>query len=183
MSKQEYQRKAWLGGELANRRIASSYYIVPTRHSHAHVNGDRNGWCIREDEFRLFKFALPPPCLCQERPAGVRCWTLVSSHCTYQPAPLSPNPCATITVDVCRLIAGTMRAFGPDILRRNNCKSTRFGCSVTSDFHVVCVGRGGAVLRKRSVWNLPAVAVLFTSMTKHIGQWSTPLEWSIYNHL
>ena len=44
-----------------------------------------------------------------------------------QPAPESPRPWAIITVAVCFLTAGIMRAVGEDMMR--SCRSRDWGCS------------------------------------------------------
>jgi hypothetical protein len=64
---------------------------------------------IGEDERDFFELASPAPVLREEYPMLVSVSVSMVLSASYQPAPLSPNPCATITLAVCRLSAGTTR--------------------------------------------------------------------------
>jgi hypothetical protein len=54
-----------------------------------------------------------------------------SSLCTYQPAPLSPKPWATMTVAVCRLSAGTMIGLSADMVNGGEGRVWRKGEGAT----------------------------------------------------
>lgn len=50
--------------------------------------------------------------LCVPMAGCVGRWIVVGRLFTYYPCPLSPKPCAMITVDLCSVMAGNIRGFG-----------------------------------------------------------------------
>ena len=69
--------------------------------------GKMNLTCSNLPRARKF---LPRPILASWHQHRQRCW--LGGLATYHPAPVSPRPCTKMTVAVCFLVAGTMRAAG-----------------------------------------------------------------------
>jgi hypothetical protein len=73
-----------------------------------------------EDEGDFLELAPAPPVLCEEEPARCSAYrydsSLFAAVDNYHPAPLSPKPCATMTVAVCRFRAGTTIGAAPAMI-------------------------------------------------------------------